>query len=570
MLNMKNTILGFAILALALSAFSPGGLSQAPTDRQKSVPAKAGEPDRPGEWDTDGQINGNGLGGYISSRTEQPASGFGEGIGFYTAVYPILPEPIDNFQIGLASTWITPDNSDDKTIPLCPKGSYAGDNWPERGPTYKDVFQTIEGGLGIWGSTHFRAGYNPPKFQIVGVPDCYTGNYLISPGWSNRATASADDKMGIAQLSNRFLVPPDGFTFEKNPAGELFGYSWMSLPLADAKPGPPPTGSRHWTLFLALANFKGPVAFVIPESWSKISATYAFDEGRGLDAREGRSRGGAQEFNTVPYFEVKDAQGAVYSKIPSFIYPVDAEGKTVLMQDVRYYSTKALADAVLAWRKGGPASGGRFDVGPGSSHLAEIKASPLNFRQTRNRTPLSGWEAVVRTAVFDATAFGLQWTDSPIGPKGTLPRYFKEVEGKRAAVAAADVPAALRAKKFKPAANRGVYTSPSAGAWTSPGPAKGPFYADLADGSRLTYAWYKFIDQPSLQQYRGVWSESTRAEMQALAEKIHRTWTIDREYMPGPSHGRPLVSIDPALIVAPPPGCEAGYVPIVIRQEAQR
>ena len=142
--------------------------------------------------DTTGQLSGSGLMGYISSKTVQPAAGYGAGIGFYVAVYPILPEPIDYFQIGLASTWITPANADNTTTPLCPPGSYARDNWSDgRGPTFRDVFQTIEGGLGMWESTQFRAGYKPPKFQIVGVPDCYTGNYLISPGWSTTDSPSA-------------------------------------------------------------------------------------------------------------------------------------------------------------------------------------------------------------------------------------------------------------------------------------------------------------------------------------------------------------------------------------------
>ncbi len=299
------------------------------------------------------QYHGSGLMGYISSSAPQPSSGYGAGIGFYVAVYPILPEPLDHFQIGLASTWIVPKNADNTSIPLCPPGTHARDNWPERAPTYGSVFQTIEGGLGIWGSTQFRAGYTPPKFQIVGVPDCYSGNYLISPGWSNKTIATDDDKMGIAQLSNRFIIPPDGLTFQSNPEGELFGYSWMALPLMDEKKGPPPTGNQHWTLFLALDNFKGPVAFVIPESWSKISKDYTFDYGRGLDAQEGNSGGGAQEFNTVPYFEYKDEQGIIYSKVPNFIYPVDEEGRTVLMQDIRYYSNSAIADDILKWRKGG-------------------------------------------------------------------------------------------------------------------------------------------------------------------------------------------------------------------------
>jgi hypothetical protein len=35
-----------------------------------------------------------------------------------------------------------------------------------------------------------------------------------------------------------------------------------------------------------------------------------------------------------------------------------------------------------------------------------------------------------------------------------------------------------------------------------------------------------------------------------------------------PTHGK-LVSLDPALVVTPPPGLEAGYVPIVTGKEAE-
>ena len=513
------------------------------------------------------QLSDNGLMGYISSDAPQPAAGFGAGIGFYVAVYPILPEPIDNFQIGLASTWIVPKNADNKDQPLCPPGSYARDNWPERAPTYGSVFQTIEGGLGIWGSTQFRAGYKPPKFQIVGVPDCYTGNYLISPGWSNMTSAAPDDKMGVAQLSNRFLLPPDGFTFQDNPNGELFGYTWMALPLMDAKPGPPPTGNQHWTLFLSLANFKGPVAFVIPESWSKISKEYVFDYGRGLDAQEGYSGGGAQEFNTVPYFEAKDEKGIVYSKVPDFIYPVDGKGKTVLMQDIRYYSNKALADGLLKWRSGGPECSGRFDVSSEACFMAPVKAEPISFKQTPERKQLKGINKVVETAVFDSYTFGLQWNNSKISSNGHFPRYYMDTDTGRVAVPESKVPARLRAMEFKPAETGENYSSPQTGSWGNPGPAKGPFYANLADGSRVTYYWYRFIDQPSLQQYRDVWSNSQKAEIQSIVEKIQKSWTADKEYMPAPRDGKPLVSIDRGLLVTPPEGLETGYVPIVTRQE---
>jgi hypothetical protein len=51
-------------------------------------------------------------------------------------------------------------------------------------------------------------------------------------------------------------------------------------------------------------------------------------------------------------------------------------------------------------------------------------------------------------------------------------------------------------------------------------------------------------------------------------EKIHRNWKKDREYLAPPAIGK-LAYIDPALIVSPPSCLEAGYVPIVTRQEAK-
>jgi hypothetical protein len=74
------------------------------------------------------------------------------------------------------------------------------------------------------------------------------------------------------------------------------------------------------------------------------------------------------------------------------------------------------------------------------------------------------------------------------------------------------------------------------------------------------------VDQPSFQQYD--WGEKKKAALQALVEKIHADWRIDRDYMAPPSRGT-LVKLDPALIVTPPNGLEVGYVPIVTRQSAQ-
>ena len=57
-----------------------------------------------------------------------------------------------------------------------------------------------------------------------------------------------------------------------------------------------------------------------------------------------------------------------------------------------------------------------------------------------------------------------------------------------------------------------------------------------------------------------------RELVQKRVERIHRAWTKDRDYLAPPEVGT-LASLDPALILTPPRGMEAGYVPIATRQE---
>ena len=95
-------------------------------------------------------------------------------------------------------------------------------------------------------------------------------------------------------------------------------------------------------------------------------------------------------------------------------------------------------------------------------------------------------------------------------------------------------------------------------------PAAGPFRAKLGDGSVVTYAWYRFADQPAM--LNADLTDAEREEAQRRVELIHRAWTKERTYLAPPTTGT-LASLDPALIVTPPAGFEVGYVPIAIRQE---
>lgn len=532
----------------------------------------------------------NGLHGYIGYSSPKRPDGFGAGIGFYTAVWPLVEKPLAGFQIGLPGNWIIPDNPDNKDMPCCPEGTIAR-TWEPRGPTWASVFQTQEGGLGYWRGNRYH--YGPPKFSMNGVPNCYNSE-IASPGWPffYRAEALPEDELGIAQLSNRIVVPPDGITFVEDLEGKFLGYTHMMLPLTEKREGPPPTGDQSWTLFLNAANFKGPVAYYIPEMWSRLSETYPAIEGMGLDARPGTmGGGGAMEINTVPSFEMKSEQGELFIKIPQLQFPVDDNGRSLLVQDVTYYSKDALFNPVKEWKNGGEPVSGAFS----EAHSWKPPISPRKISLDQGAqlnaggTRLGGLESVVKTVVNDSNGFGMQWEENPYGAKGQFPQYFKQVGEERVPVSAEDVPAELKSSTFALAGTEKAYvnwrdgneivpgnfiiekdlpySTPESGAWTHPGPASDAFTIDLKDGSTVTYKWYRFIDQPSFQQFD--WSRAEREALQQLVEKLHKSWTIDKTYMAPPTTGE-LVQIDPALILTPPPGMEVGYVPIVVRQEKKR
>ena len=177
------------------------------------------------------------------------------------------------------------------------------------------------------------------------------------------------------------------------------------------------------------------------------------------------------------------------------------------------------------------------------------------------------------------TTFAYKWNEQLTRTNGslvTLPQYYQlNTEGKKprwTVMSVKDVPSDTGLAQFrferakeKPQEPR---TTPddAASCWKKPGPAAGPFKAHLGDGSVVTYYWYRFADQPAM--LNADLTPEEREQVQKRVEKLHRAWTKDRDYLTPPDVGK-LVHIDPALILTPPPGMEAGYVPIATRQELE-
>jgi hypothetical protein len=511
------------------------------------------------------------MAGYLLVPIERVPETYNAGFSMYVAAWPLLQEyPGNRFQTGLFGTWM--------------HAQYDG-------PAPANVYSDIEGGLGWWRDTRFAT--ETPKFIMGGVALNFS-EWANGPGaGKGRSWDEPKGKYGVAQLSPWLLWPPDGLNLKQGTCGELFGYGYLPLPLTTAKSTTAgknvPTGNNCWTLFLNTRNFKGPVAFFTPYFWSRASADDPRLGGMFLDNRpSGPNRALQMETQYVPSDQATDQQGQTYARIAPTSFPRGPAGDSVVVHRVTSYNKKALWDAVQAWFEGGAPASGAIDPLGATVHSFPGKGGATwriyaSSAPKEKRVPLA-WNSFATPVAPDPSTFGYRWNgqlvtrkDSKDGSLVTLPEYFHLVDDdeKKAQWVVAlpqDVPVETRLatvsfrRPNEATAEPYVTPNDAQSCWKKPGPVAGPFQAHPGDGSVVTYYWYRFVDQPAL--LNADLTDQERESLQARVERLHRNCTKDRDYLPPPTIGR-LADIDPALIVTPPPGLEAGYVPIATRQAAE-
>lgn len=497
--------------------------------------------------------NGNCYGAYFSSTIQETIPlQFRDGFSYYAWFWPLYDTPLKNAQAGLGSTWINPDTtylSDELKSKLCDFSLSGFGGLGYSTPSEAQLWQSIEGSLGYWIVSNFRAA--TPKYKLFSTPNCYEYGGDSAPGW-----APIQDISGLAQISNKILMPPDGFTFTEESSGGVLGVSWMSTSIPahkayDARD----KNSSSWMLFFNSSNFKGPVAYYTPEYWSDYSSKSGVTAGYSLGSNSGYVNSFSAEFGTIPYFEIKDQTGNIYSKIPTLQFPSDAKGRTNLVSDMKSYSRKAIQNNVDAILSKNINASTAFDES--FAHTLRVGTWNHSFQQ--------GWDPIEFNSTFNMSvfdegdSFGMIWPEK--AAINTIPQYYIKENGVRKPTSESTVPSALLGSTFLAPAFYKSITKPEW--WTESTAATFPISTELSDGTTVRYVWYRFVDQPAISRLK--LPSNKKSELQSFVEGIHKAWLSTSDYIPPPKNGE-LVTFDKALIVTPPAGLEYGYVPIPISQ----
>ena len=504
-----------------------------------------------------------GPGYYVSAPIAAPIPSTNtSGFGWYSTLFPLIAHPVQGFQLGLSSTWITPENTAQTQAIAQKLCATSTNDWvksaasnPSNGTYGYDLMQTLEGSLGWWAGEKYPSSF--PKYQANATQNCYTSQ-LATPGWgffSDEPTAR--DSTGLIQLSNQLILPPDGMTFQADSGTPQLGVTWLSLPLPtfDHKYGNM-AGGNSWTLFMKTGNFSGPVQFVAPQFWADGSATNPTQKGITLDSRNGSIGQLSSEWNSIPYYEAKASDGTIYSKLPQLQLPSDSKGQLPFSRDLTAYAPNAVATGVENSLK----SGAPLPINAEPSGVKAILLNGQSSQAYQHGDSIPYLTQLLTTNRLDSgSAFGFTLPEN--NSLLQLPQYFASKNGVRTPVAESSVPSALAAASFAPTSKPTfVYQSPSW--WNASPSASQTFSVQLNDGSIVEYRWYKFVDQPALQRFE--LNDAERSSLQATVEKIQKDW-VNSQVIKNPSSGT-LANFDGGLLVNPPKGLELGYVPIVSKQ----
>jgi hypothetical protein len=464
---------------------------------------------------------------------------------------------------------------------------------------------SIEGGMGYWEYT-----LETPHVKWM-LPGSTSANYEVFGGTLlNDRPQPCTSLGGAVRISNRFLIPNDFVGFDGGDAVDGFlGYMLTRTPIGKRSPT---DSANYWTIVIDAANYAGPVMYMATHFWDmrtnwhpnssswsdpRYLIGYIAEGFEGAIGAQKVSDGGSSWLRTNAWARPQDV-GASGRRNASTLFTGHAQYNT----DWAAHPVEAVLDgsasqpsAVLAASRSSrtvPTCNNPLESVPAADRQLRIELegvglwSSFGVDVSSFNASESAANGCPMTLNLDTSQLDCESTAGFCAPSTTFLRSTGTGAADSTLVqpeaVPSDVRSALEGAPFEPHRRNDGRT-------LSPGPTEQAcFAASAADGQLfctrtsgetwIAWRWYRFVDQPELNQVFASLPEGERDAakcfMQTRIERLHAAQQAGSSPArcfdpPQGVEGLPqsLVTIDPALILTPPAGLEVGYVPVPVYQK---
>jgi len=465
---------------------------------------------------------------------------------------------------------------------------------------------SIEGGMGYW-----MYSVETPHVKWM-LPGATNANYEIFGGtFLNDRPQPCTTLGGAVRISNNILIPNSFVHFDQGSDGidGFLGYMLTRTPIGKRSAE---DNANYWTIIIDALNFSGPVMYMSAWFWdSRINwhpKSVSWSDHRALIAYI------AQGFEgSIGSYVLTSPEDEKWIRTNRIAFPQD-EGSdtTTLFTGHSQFDIDWAAEAMEPMLSGTGSSESQKAshilqsyetnrVTPDCTTPGKFAAWGLETDETEDEPEEDIGGFGIGDKVPDDASYleasnaaschtrltldtkklqcdtGFCESRKYIQQKKKGAKYFPR-ESKKVPKYIRN---ALDLLEFQPTKlNDGKYLGPPAETekvcFETPGPSPSDprlYCTRTQSGTWLGFKWYRFIDQPELNQVFASMKESerniARCYMQARIERLHEAQTsgggIPRWFdAPQGSSDLPKtkVAIDPALLLTPPAGLEKGFVPI--------
>lgn len=428
---------------------------------------------------------------------------------------------------------------------------------------------------------------------------------------------------GAVSIMNNIVLPNDQIQFEVPENGKIDGFMGYMLTRTPVGKRGDEDKANYWTIFLDTENFSGPIYYISSWFWDSIaswhpeSISWADPSILISYAQEGFE-------GSIGTFQYTDENGSTWIRTNELAFPRDLINGTftstsTLATGHSIYENDWATEAMEGMLSGsGGLSSQTVEHFLQQSMSTRTKPECITQFESHENGPLE-LSMMSEDQEMAFTGFGVGDTfpadeleeldesnqahchSRVILEESKLscdkdsafcrtPKYIRidKDETLSGVVAEKKVPAhvkqALQLNDFQPTRrNDGRYLGPPGetenACFDIPGPAPADprlYCTRLGSGTWLGFRWYRFIDQPELNQvFASIEDPADRKEarcfMQQRIERLHEAVAkggpMPRWFQP-PQGDDELptekVRIDPAYLVTPPEGLEKGFVPVAV------